>query len=73
MPAQSGAVIIAPPIVRYSGNTVLTPDLPLLGRLNLEARRLQRPLLEQPPTLQPERNEAAMSPRPANAGSVASP
>ncbi len=56
---QPGAVVIAPPILRYAGNTRLTPDRPLLGRLKLLARTLQGPPLEQPPAMHEVPNVAA--------------
>lgn len=50
LPAQTGAVIIPPPALRYAGKTVLTPDVPLFGRLNLQAGTLQGARAEQPPS-----------------------
>lgn len=45
------SVTIAPPILRSAGDTVLTPDPPLLGRLRLPNQALGRLPLEQPPTI----------------------
>jgi hypothetical protein len=56
---QPGAVVIPPPILRNEGRTAITPDRPLLGRLSLKT--LQVPLIGQPPAIQPEPNEAALS------------
>src|SRR5437879_9305787 len=46
---QSGAVVIPPPILRNTGRTVVAPDQPLLGRLNLQMQTLQGLVREQPP------------------------
>ncbi len=58
---QSGAVVIPPPILRNTGRTVVAPDQPLLGRLNLQAQTLQGLVREEPPAIQPAPNEAATS------------
>lgn len=46
---EPGTVFIAPPIVRNTGTTVLTPERPLLGRLNLQGPWPRELLREQPP------------------------
>lgn len=58
---QPGAVVMPPPILRYAGNTAMTPDRPLLGRLNLQAKTLKVPMLAEPPALQLPPNVAAIS------------
>jgi hypothetical protein len=67
---QPGAVVIAPPILRNAGTTYVTPDQPLLGRLNLQGQTLQEPLREHPPAMQPALNEAAISRGAGDAGEV---
>jgi hypothetical protein len=67
---QPGAVVIAPPILRNAGTTFVTPDQPLLGRLNLQGQRLQGTLGEQPPVMPPTPNEAALSREAGEAGEV---
>ena len=47
---QLASVTIAPPILRYAGNTTATPDPPLLGRLKVPNQALWL-LLEQPPAM----------------------
>src|SRR4030081_2177333 len=58
---QPGAVITPPPILRNSGKTVVPPDQPLIGRLNLHGQRPQGSLSEQLPAMPPSPNEAAIS------------
>ena len=65
---QPGAVVTAPPILRNAGKTVVPPDQPLLGRLNLRGQRPQGSLIEQAPAMQPAPNEAATSIGAGNAG-----
>lgn len=65
---QPGAVVMPPPILRYAGNTAVTPDRPLLGRLRLQAQTLKVPLLAEPPALQVPPNVAAISSGARNAG-----
>jgi hypothetical protein len=65
---QPGAVVTAPPILRNAGKTVVPPDQPLLGRLNLRGQRPQGSLIEQAPEMQPAPNEAATSIGAGNAG-----
>jgi hypothetical protein len=67
---QPGAVVIAPPILRYAGNTRLTPDQPLLGRLNLQAQTFQGRPLEQPPAMHGAPNVAATGIGAHNAGEL---
>lgn len=55
-----GAVSIAPPIVRYAGTTFLTPDQPLLGRLNLQGPWPSGSLHEQPPPGGPDEVNVSM-------------
>jgi hypothetical protein len=57
---QPGAVVMAPPILRNTGRTFVAADQPLFGALNLQGQAPQRPLGEQPPTMQPAPNEAAI-------------
>ncbi len=47
---QLASVTIAPPILRYAGDTTATPDPPLLGRLKLPNQALWL-LLERPPAM----------------------
>jgi len=56
---QPGAVVMAPPILRNAGRTLVAADQPLFGALNLQGQAPQRPLGEQPPAMQPAPNEAA--------------
>jgi hypothetical protein len=65
---QPGAVVTAPPILRNTGKTVVPPDQPLIGRLNLRGRMPHRSLSEEVPTMPPAPNEAATSSGAANAG-----
>jgi hypothetical protein len=65
---QPGAVVTAPPILRNAGKTVVPPDQPLLGRLNLRGQMPQGSLSEQVPAMQPSPNEAATSSGAGNAG-----
>ena len=67
---QPGAVVIAPPILRNAGTTYVTPDQPLLGRLNLQGQLLQEPLRDHPPAMQPAPNEAAISRGTGDSGEV---
>ena len=64
---QSAAVVMPPPILRNTGRTVVAPDQPLLGRLNLQAQTLQGLVREQPPLMQPAPNEAVISSGAGNA------
>lgn len=65
---QAAAVVMPPPILRYAGNTAMTPDRPLLGRLNRQAQILKVPVLAEPPALQLPPNMAAISTGARNAG-----
>jgi hypothetical protein len=65
---QPGAVVTAPPILRNAGKTVVPPDQPLIGRLNLRGQMPQGSLSEQVPAMQPSSNEAATSSGAGNAG-----
>ena len=65
---QPGAVVTAPPILRNAGKTVVPPDQPLMGRLNLRGQMPQGSLSEQVPAMQPSPNEAATSSGAGNAG-----
>jgi glucose/arabinose dehydrogenase len=56
---QPGAVVTAPPILRNAGKTVVPPDQPLMGRLNLRGQMPQGSPNEQVPAMQPSPNEAA--------------
>ena len=58
---QPGAVVTPPPILRNSGKTVVPPDQPLIGRLNLHGQRPQGSLSEQVPAMPPAPNKAAIS------------
>jgi len=58
---QSVAVIMPPPILRNTGRTVVVPDQPLLGRLNLQGQTLQGLVHEPPPAMLPTPNKAAIS------------
>jgi hypothetical protein len=64
---QPGAVVTPPPILRNSGKTVVPPDQPLMGRLNLHGQRPQGSLSEQVPAMPPSPNEAAISSGAGNA------
>ena len=64
---QPGAVITPPPILRNSGKTVVPPDQPLIGRLNLHGQRPQCSLSEQVPAMPPSPNEASISSGAGNA------
>ena len=48
---QPGAVVTAPPILRNAGKTVVPPDQPLVGRLNLHGQMPQGSLSEQVPAM----------------------
>jgi len=65
---QPGAVVTTPPILRNAGKTVVPPDQPLLGRLNLRGQMRQGSLSEQVPAMQPSPDEAATSSGAGNAG-----
>jgi hypothetical protein len=65
---QPGAVVTAPPILRNTGKTVVPPDQPLMGRLNLRGQMPHRSLSEEVPAMPPAPNEAATSSGAANAG-----
>ena len=65
---QPGAVVTAPPILRNAGKTVVPPDQPLMGRLNLRGQMPQGSLSEQVPAMLPSPNEAATSSGAGNAG-----
>lgn len=67
---QPGAVVMPPPILRNAGTTYVTPDQPLLGRLNLQGQGLQGTLGAQPPAIDPAPNEAALSRGAGDAGEV---
>jgi hypothetical protein len=67
---QPGAVVTAPPILRNAGKTVVPPDQPLMGRLNLRGQMPQGSPNEQVPAMQPSPNEAATS---GGAGNAAAP
>ena len=67
---QSAAVVMPPPILRNTGRTVVVPDQPLLGRLNMQAQTLQGLVREPPPAMQPAPNEAAISSGVGNASAV---
>jgi glucose/arabinose dehydrogenase len=56
---QPGTVITAPPILRNTGKTVVPPDHPLMGHLNLHGRP-QGSLSEQVPAMPPAPDEAAI-------------
>ena len=58
---QPGAVVTAPPILRNTGKTVVPPDQPLMGRLNLRGQMPRRSLSEQVPAMPSSPNEAATS------------
>ena len=64
---QPGAVVTAPPILRNTGKTVVPPDQPLMGRLNLRGQMPQRSLSEQVPAMPSSPHEAATSSGPGNA------
>ena len=64
---QPGAVVTAPPILRNTGKTVVPPDQPLMGRLNLRGQMPQRSLSEQVPAMPSSPNEAATSSGAGNA------
>ena len=64
---QPGAVVTAPPILRNAGKTVVPPDQPLMGRLNLRGQMPQRSLSEQVPAMPSSPNEAATSSGAGNA------
>jgi hypothetical protein len=65
---QPGVVVTAPPILRNAGKTVVQPDQPLIGRLNLRGQMPQGSLSEQVPAMQPSPNEAAPSSGAGDAG-----
>jgi hypothetical protein len=65
---QPGAVVTAPPILRNTGKTVVSPDQPLMGRLNLRGQMPQGSPNEQVPAMQPSPNEAATSGGAGDAG-----
>ena len=65
---QPGAVVTAPSILRNAGKTVVPPDQPLMGRLNLRGQMPQGSLSEQVPAMQPSPNEAATSSGAGNTG-----
>ena len=65
---QPGAVVTAPPILRNTGKTVVPPDQPLLGRLNLRGQMPHGSPNEQVPAMQPSPNEAATSGGAGNTG-----
>jgi hypothetical protein len=65
---QPGAVVTAPPILRNTGKTVVPPDQPLMGHLNLRGQMPQRSRSEQMPAMPPAPNEAATSSGVGNAG-----
>ena len=67
---QPGAVVAAPPILRNAGKTVVPPDQPLMGRLNLRGQVPQGSLSEQVPAMQPSLNEAATSSGAGNPGAL---
>jgi hypothetical protein len=67
---QPGAVVMPPPILRNAGTTYVTPDQPLLGRLNLQGQGLPGTLGAQPPATQPAPDEAALISGARNAGPV---
>ena len=61
---RSGAVTIAPPIVRNQGTTVVTPDRPMLGQPARGEPTESGPLNVQPPPVpnqEAQRNEASTS------------
>jgi hypothetical protein len=64
---QPGAVVTPPPILRNSGKTVVPPDQPLMGHLNLRGQMPQGSLSEQVPAMPPAPNEAAASSGAGNA------
>jgi hypothetical protein len=63
---QPGAVVTPPPILRNAGKTVVQPDQPLMGRLNLHGQRPQGSLSDVP-AMEPSPNEAATSSGAGNA------
>jgi len=65
---QPGAVVTPPPILRNTGKTVVPPDQPLMGHLNLRGQRPQGSVSEQVPAMQPAPNEAATSSDADNVG-----
>ena len=65
---QPGAVVTPPPILRNTGKTVVPPDQPLMGHLNLRGQRPQGSLSEQVPAMPPAPNEAATSSDADNVG-----
>jgi len=67
---QSAAVVMPPPILRNTGRTVVVPDQPLLGRLNLQAQTLHGLVREEPPPMPQAANEAAISSGVGNASAV---
>jgi hypothetical protein len=67
---QPGAVVTPPPILRNSGKTVVQPDQPLMGRLNLHGQRPQGSVSEQVPAMPPSPNEAAISSGAGNADAL---
>jgi len=56
---QSGAITIAPPIVRNQGTTVVTPDRPVLGQLSRGGPAESGPFNAQPPPVLLAPNEEA--------------
>jgi hypothetical protein len=64
---QPGAVVTPPPILRNSGKTVVPPDQPLMGHLNLRGQMPQGSLSEQVPAMPAAPNEAATSSGAGNA------
>jgi len=56
---QPGAVTMAPPIDRVSGNTVNSPDKPLFGKLDLPRAVSLEGSTGKPPALPPPENVAA--------------
>ena len=67
---QPGAVVTPPPILRNTGKTVVPPDQPLMGHLNLRGQRPQGSLSEQVPAMPSASNEAATSSGADNAGAL---
>ena len=67
---QPGAVVTAPPILRNAGKTVVPPDQPLMGRLNLRGQMPQGSPNEQVPAMQPSPNEAATGGGAGNPGAL---
>ncbi|SRR5208283_6175506 len=64
---ELASVTIAPPILRYAGDTTATPDPPLLGRLKLPNQALWL-LLEKPPALHGTPSETGTSAGTDNGG-----